>query len=40
MVPELKIILNIFRKFKMSDDDKDLDIESDEENINGLDFSK
>lgn len=40
MVPELEIILNIFRKFKMSDDDKDLDIESDEENINGLDFSK
>ena len=40
MVPELEMILNIFRKFKMSDDDKDLDIESDEENINGLDFSK
>ncbi|XP_023337771.1 protein max isoform X2 [Eurytemora carolleeae] len=39
MVPELEIIFHIFRKFKMSDDDKDLDIESDEDNINGLDFS-
>jgi len=40
MVPELEIIFHIFRKFEMSDDDKDLDIESDEDNINGLDFSK